>query len=134
MREGRSAGIFLFGDRRSGFRKIVVFGFNVLVLDLGRFHDFTGDISSFLLLFLLLFGLRVIVVTKVVRHAANLLRAVVLDAVAFGIPADEPNEAGNDAVVLQNPQTQVVVGKLQKGVDDPVVERLLSIVVQQGDE
>ena len=46
----------------------------------------------------------------------------------------ESDEAGDDAVVLEDPEPEVVVGELEEGVDDAVVEALPGGVVEEADE
>ncbi len=53
---------------------------------------------------------------------------------SLGVLDDELDETGDDAVVLKNVQRLVVICELEEGVDDPVVERLLSRVIQERDK
>ena len=46
----------------------------------------------------------------------------------------ESDEAGYDAMVLEDPESEVVVGELEEGVDDAVVEALPGGVVEEADE
>ena len=47
---------------------------------------------------------------------------------------DESDQAGDDAVVLQDSESEVVVGELEERVDDAVVEALFGRVVEESDE
>ena len=47
---------------------------------------------------------------------------------------DEADEAGGEAEVLHESESEVVVGELEEGVDDAVVEALLGGVVEESDE